>query len=217
MDKRIHVKAGDRYGRLTVIREVKPQVRPCGRQKRMVACMCDCGTTRVVQLGHLRSGGSASCGCARDENFNGFKHGYVGTPTYRVWQGMRKRCYNPENKSYHNYGGRGISVCDRWLTFENFLEDMGERPDGLTIERVDNNGDYEPGNCRWASRAEQSRNTRRNRLLTHGGETLCMKTWSERAGIDSNTIYRRLKRGWSIEDTLMTPPGTRRRQCRLRQ
>ena len=116
------------------------------------------------------------------------------TPTYRIWIAMRSRCTNPNNAGFHKYGGRGIKVCARWQSFENFFADMGERPEGMTLEREDNDGNYEPTNCRWATPAEQSRNTRRNRMLTYAGETLCMADWAERRGVGWDTLYHRLRR-----------------------
>lgn len=121
------------------------------------------------------------------------------TSTYRIWIAMRSRCNNPKTANYDKYGGRGIKVCERWdNSFAHFLADMGERPPGLSIEREDNDGNYKPGNCRWATRSEQGRNMRRNRMVTHNGETLCMAAWAERLGIRWDTLYRRIKAKGSI-------------------
>ena len=133
----------------------------------------------------------------------GWKHGLIKTSEYFAWSGMRERCFNKNNQSYERYGGRGITVCERWQGrdgFTNFLADMGQKPTpGHTIERRDNNGNYEPGNVRWATRKEQARNTRRNRLITSGGETKCLHEWAEVSGINPFTILRRLKVGWPVE------------------
>jgi len=128
---------------------------------------------------------------------------------------MRQRCVNSHNAQYDYYGGRGITVCDRWKSFENFLHDMGERPTDLTIERIDNNGNYEPGNCRWASRVEQQQNTRANILLTHNGTTQCLTAWAEMIGISAGGLQHRLRAGWSLEAALGEPlrPGVRPDGC----
>ncbi|MDE1138152.1 MAG: hypothetical protein PW999_00565 [Paraburkholderia tropica] len=119
---------------------------------------------------------------------------------------MRSRCTNPGDISYQRYGARGISVCERWDNFENFLADMGPRPtNSHSLEREDNNGNYEPGNCRWATAIEQSRNTRRNRMLTFDGRTQCVAKWADEIGIHRLTLQRRLRLGWSVEKTLSTP------------
>jgi hypothetical protein len=129
------------------------------------------------------------------------KHGKSKTAEYGIWVGMLNRCENPENESYGNYGGRGIRVCERWRgSFLAFLEDMGPRPSpGLSINRIDNDGDYEPGNCCWATSREQMRNTRSNALVEHDGETLCIAEWAERYGISPSLLRGRLMAGWSFE------------------
>lgn len=136
------------------------------------------------------------------------------TPTYRTWTSMIRRCTMPSQDSYPLYGGRGIIVCERWRTFENFLLDMGEKPSSRhSIDRLDRNGNYEPGNCRWAIEKEQQRNRSTNRLLTYKGQTLTVVEWSEITGIGSPAIRTRLdKHGWSVERALETPPRTRK-QC----
>jgi hypothetical protein len=136
-----------------------------------------------------------------------FKHGAASrsglTPTYRIWRDMKSRCSNPNRKDYRYYGGRGIKVCERWLEFSNFLADMGERPEGLTLERKDNNLGYSKENCRWATRAEQNLNSRNNRNITYAGKTLCIRQWALNLGIREATIRNRLDRlGWSIDRTL---------------
>jgi hypothetical protein len=125
-------------------------------------CRCECGTERIVRAADLLNGSSVSCGCYRRERNLEFcfKHGAVGTRTYRIWKGMHTRCTNPRRADYKHYGGRGIRICERWSDFRNFIADMGECPPGLTLERNENNGNYEPGNCRWATQLEQVHNQR---------------------------------------------------------
>jgi hypothetical protein len=129
------------------------------------------------------------------------------TPEYHAWSGMRQRCYNPKSVDYKNYGGRGIKVCDRWRnSFDAFFEDMGRRPSAThCVERDDNDGDYEPGNCRWATVTEQANNKRSNRVLTHQGETLSVADWSRRTGVPSTIIRKRIDcYGWSPARAIMT-------------
>ena len=124
--------------------------------------LCECGTRKTVAGNELTSGKTISCGCRKQETRDQTVHGYEGSPTYAVWSNMLQRCTNPKNKDFRHYGARGIAVCDSWQTFANFLADMGEKPNGLTIDREDNDGNYEPANCRWATRSQQMQNTRRN-------------------------------------------------------
>ena len=148
---------GKRFGRLFVLsysHTVKPGYA-------YWLCRCDCGTLRSVVACNLSRGITKSCGCLRASPLShGHTSGGRHTPTYRSWYAMIQRCTNPRNHKYRDYGGRGISVCKRWRSFENFLADMGERPAGLTLDRRDNDGSYEPGNCRWATSHEQARNKR---------------------------------------------------------
>lgn len=128
------------------------------------------------------------------------------TPEYRVWQHLKRRCENPNNPAYKYYGGRGIKVCKRWQSYENFLEDMGRRPSlQHSIDRRDNNGNYEPSNCRWATKQEQARNSRNNHMMTIGELTLPMWEWVERTGISRGVMKNRIRKGWSDEQTLTTP------------
>lgn len=127
-------------------------------------------------------------------------------PLYGAWRQMRMRCSNPSHHKFSAYGGRGIKVCERWQTFWNFVEDVGDRPVGCTLDRIDNDGDYEPGNVRWATPSMQNRNSRRSRLLTHDGETRTMAEWAEVLGMSYDVLNHRINAsGWSVERALTTP------------
>jgi len=183
--------AGQRFGRLTVVSRAKNSKEGSSRWN----CECDCGGTTMASCHDLRSGHTRSCGClsrdrAREAHLS---HGMCGTSTHGIWKTMRQRCMNPNNPGYKNYGDRGITVCERWDKFENFYEDMGERPKGMSIDRRDNNGNYCPENCSWDTRKNQSRNTRRTILIEYQGKTQCMKAWSEELGIKYMTLWYRLR------------------------
>lgn len=133
-------------------------------------------------------------------------HGKSNHELYITYRKMRQRCLNPKSDSFRYYGGRGIKICDRWInSFENFLDDMGERPEGMTLDRIDVNGNYEPSNCRWATAKEQMNNTRYNRVITINGVTMSLAMWSDEYGVSATTIYGRLKRGWSLEQAITHP------------
>jgi hypothetical protein len=196
---------GRRFGRLTVVGPA-PKV---GRHLRWT-CQCECGQTKEVRGGHLMAGAIQSCGCLHREDLveRSTKHGAARrgreTPEYRVWMLMTQRCHGPGGLEDSRYGGRGIAVCGRWLhSFENFLADMGPRPSPAhSIDRIENAGDYEPGNCRWATSTEQARNTRRNRQLTYKGRTMCLAGWAVEAGLRVGTLRWRLEHDWPIERAL---------------
>lgn len=173
-------------------------------------CECECGTVREVRLGNLTRGLSESCGCTNDYNRI---HGEAvkETTEYVIWKTMRARCNNPKNRGYVRYGGRGIRVCSEWDSFETFLADVGRRPSPEhSIDRIDNDGHYEPGNVRWATREEQAKNTCRNRRIAFDGKLLMLKEWAEVTGIGRTTILERLKAGWTVERALTEPVRGRR-------
>lgn len=171
-------------------------------------CICDCGTTKVVPVKLLKNGGTRSCGCLHRESLKRRRnyHGHSNTRTYRSWVSMLARCRNPALKTWNNYGARGISVCSRWQgNYLNFLEDMGERPPGTTLERNDVNGGYHKDNCRWATAKEQSRNKRVSHRITIRGQEKTLVEWSEVSGLNTTTILGRLSRGWGEEDAVFKP------------
>lgn len=137
-------------------------------------------------------------------------HGMDGTKIYRVWIRMKERCFNKKGNDYKYWGGRGITVCPEWLGkngFQNFYQDMGDKPEGKSLDRIDNNGNYCPDNCRWATQKQQQNNRRNNRLITYQGKTQTVSQWAEELGSNCNRIYQRLNSGWSVEKTLETPVG----------
>jgi hypothetical protein len=201
---------GKRFGMLEALRPGGPRVLPSGYARLFWWVRCDCGTVKEVAGSNLRVGYTRSCGCnsnlARSVKLRSeAKANYPRE--YYIWESMKARCKNPNRACYKNYGGRGIVVCPRWdQSFEGFLADMGPCPDGYTIERIDNNRGYEPGNCRWASYKEQGRNQRSNHLLTFRGETRTIAEWTEILGFKRATIGCRInKHGWSVERALTTP------------
>jgi len=135
----------------------------------------------------------------------------TGTSTYQIWNGMVQRCTNPNTIAYKNYGGRGITVCNSWITFQGFFSDMGERPDGMSIERIDNDGGYSPGNCKWATKEEQATNTRSNKLITHNEITRCYSEWSRKLGGNEHLVGCLIKRGWTDIEAVSIPLGCRRK------
>lgn len=201
------VAAKQRYGRLITV-ESFLRKRKSGFNGRVWICQCDCGRKCEVPQSGLKGGQTKSCGCLQVEQTvsASLRHGEARyrtmTSEYAIWVQMRQRCDNPADLSYPRYGGRGIAVCDRWGVFEAFLSDMGRRPPKHSIDRINNDGDYEPSNCRWATQSEQARNTRSSKFITHDGETLCHTDWERRLGIRNGVIYSRLKRGWPIDQVL---------------
>ncbi len=194
-----------RFGMLTVLRRAANNK----HKKACWTCKCDCGSIKDIIGSKLRNGEARSCGCriAILTKHRFTKHGLSDThPLYGVWKNMRNRCNDPNHKSYKNYGGRGIAVCARWDSFAAFVEDMGERPSPLhSLDRRDNDGPYSPTNCQWATKKQQSQNSRRPVIMTANGISMNMSEWAIHLGINIASIYGRLKRGWPIELALTTP------------
>jgi hypothetical protein len=198
--------AGQRYGRLIAIEFVE-------RDQRSSAWWrfhCDCGQTIVVRSDHVRGGRTKSCGClnleqmAAQARVRNTTHGMYYTPEYSSWVAMKRRCSDPQELNFERYGGCGIKVCERWQeSFENFYADMGPKPSPQhSIDRIDNEGNYEPSNCRWATRSQQMRNKRKNHMVTYEGEQMTLVEACERTGISYGVVRTRLYRGWSLERAL---------------
>lgn len=193
---------GRRFGRLVVQSEAPRK----DKKHRRWDCLCDCGNFSEKGGDHLKSGHIQSCGCIKNEILSerNTTHGLAKTPTYKIWAGMKSRCTNPNVAHWGDYGGRGITVCDRWQYFSNFLIDMGERPEGMQIDRIDNDKGYFLGNCQWVSRSVNCRNTRTAVILSFNGETLNVTDWAVKTGIKAGTIFKRVKMGWDVTRILTT-------------
>lgn len=193
------VTPGDTYGRYTVLGVFKES----GRTYARVQCSCN-SPARYVRTDGLKNGTSKSCGCARIESVT--KHGLWSNPVFNIWANMISRCYNKKNNRYSRYGGRGIKVCERWKDVSNFVADMGATfKEGLTIDRINNDGNYEPSNCQWSTRARQNRNYSRNVILHHDGKSMCVVDWASELNLNPKLIYERKKAGWSDYDALTKP------------
>jgi len=200
---------GNTFGRLTVKRLTKRKY----YSNRVWLAECVCGKELFVTTTSLTQGNTRSCGCLQSDEVRTrmTTHGHTGkgrwSDEYRSWVAMMSRCHNPNYSGYSQYGGRGIQVCDEWRRdFTAFLRDAGRRPSKAhSIDRIDNNGNYEPGNVRWATRKEQCNNTRRNRKLTLGGRTMTLAQWAEETGISYGTLKSRLVLGWNAKRALTTP------------
>lgn len=203
---------GQQFDRLTVIK--------CAGKNRsgnyQWLCQCKCGKKVVISSYSLRIGKTRSCGCYRTDlllqrtakrKIPGITENGKQTKIYCIYDSMKQRCYNPNHHAYKNYGGRGIKVCDRWLEpngqgFLNFRRDMGERSPGMTLDRIDNNGNYCPENCKWSNWVEQNQNTSHNNWITIDNITQCMAAWCRKQKLPRSTVENRIKRGWNIKEAL---------------
>ncbi len=208
--KKIDIFDGRKFGRLTPL--LVPMARVItknGEKVTIVACSCDCGAFSTPKRSNLVSGNTLSCGCgeayARTQNRR--LHGMTDTPEHIVWMRMIDRCANPKNNRYYAYGARGITVCAAWVrSFQVFYDSVGPRPSSEhSLDRVNNDGSYEHGNVRWATRIEQANNKRTNVFLTLNGDTMTHAQWSRRMGVDRRIIESRVKAGWSVAATLLAP------------
>lgn len=195
---------GKRFGRLTVVGEEVSRrkfVRPPNSWIYYADCVCDCGNRHAVKICSLTMGVTRSCGCLIMDTTT--THGHSYTRVYKAWRSMRDRCTNPRSRSFRNYGGRGITVCGRWLdSFKAFLVDMGSPKDGESLDRIDNNGPYAPGNCRWATSVQQNNNRRGNKRLTFSGKSQTVPQWARELGLAIPTLKSRLRKGWSAHRAL---------------
>lgn len=196
---------GKVYGRLLIKSFVGKIMPPYGKARYFWECLCDCGKTVILVGGYFKYAGTRSCGCLHSEVASraASTHRQSKCSEYRIWSGIVQRCTNIKNQAYSDYGGRGIKVCERWRVFENFIADMGPRPSPeYSIDRIDNNGDYEPSNCQWSTQLQQMGNTRNSRLLTLNGTTLCVAEWERTLGFPKGIIHNRLRYGWNNERAL---------------
>ncbi len=198
---------GQKFGRLIVVERVDND----GHNRTCWLCQCNCGKRKIFLASNLKQGYTQSCGCLSKEKLikratHGQTKGKKKSKIYRIWVSMIQRCTNPNDKGYEDYGGREITVCKRWLKFENFLEDMGEAPEGHQIDRENNDKGYYKKNCRWVTKQTQMRNKRDNNLIIYDGKNQCIAAWSEKIGIPYNTLWHRIvKLNWSPERALTTP------------
>lgn len=203
---------GQRFGMLTILDIGQSDKKGHSRW----FCLCDCACFCEVGGKNLRTGHTTSCGCLGRSKLelrttHGNTIGARHTSEYSARHQAKQRCFNPKTKQWQDYGGRGITMCDRWRdSFEAFLEDMGPRPPKTSIDRKNNGGNYEPGNCRWATKKEQQRNMRTNVLVTIEGVTRCLSEWSEISGIARSTLVKRLQKGNALSELLIPPAGRAR-------
>jgi hypothetical protein len=193
---------GERFGMFTVLREA-----PRRGPRRVWLCLCDCGAEVEVFQVSLRAGKSQGCGCRRRSSKRRKVHGRSKTAEYGIWRKMLERCHNPNDAAYPNYGGRGITICAQWReSFVRFYHDVGPRPSPRpSLDRIDNDGNYEPRNVRWATSKEQTRNRRGNVYVTHAGITQTVADWALVADLPYSTLRTRIRLGWPMERALTAP------------
>lgn len=191
---------GERFGRLLVL-----QKNGYNKHHQLYwLCECDCGNRKNVLGFVLGRGECQSCGCLHKERMTQIfqTHGKSGSPIYAIWRSMMQRCYDKNSHAYSRYGGRGINVCNKWQTFEGFYEDMGDKPKGKSLERLDNNGDYSPENVIWADIKQQNNNRRTNVFLEHNGKKQTMQQWCDELNLRIGTVWARINRGWDVSRAL---------------
>jgi hypothetical protein len=203
--------SGNRYGRLIV----KSRDHDHPSKNTMWHCVCDCGKEKTINGYSLVRGSTKSCGCIQREIMRQLKTTHGGshrgkhTPEYKTWAGMKKRCYDENNNTFINYGGKGVKMCERWLeSFDNFLADMGRKPSPKhSIDRLDSSGDYSPENCRWATQQQQANNKSSNRVISYKGQSKTIAQWSRVLNMKYAALYGRFERGWSVERALEVTCG----------
>ena len=207
--KRIEIKKGDRFSRIKILSETTSSITPGGTIRRRYLCQCDCGKIWSVAMSDLKNGDTKSCGCLKtDRNIVRLtKHRMCRTTTYKTWCNMKNRCLSKKNKEYKNYGGRGITVCKKWLKFEDFYNDMGEKPSKkYSIERINNDGNYCKENCCWIHNKEQNKNKSVTKFIEYKGERLCQTDWSQRLGGSKDIVFARINTlGWDPIIAITTP------------
>lgn len=205
--KKLEIKSGDKFGKLTIIKEVSP-LRISNKPRRMFKCRCECGNEKDIQLAVLMNGHSTSCGCEqkRKASSSNLKHGLTNHPLYNVWKNIKKRCNYPNASEYQNYGGRGISICEEWSNnFDNFYKWSISNgwSIGLSIDRIDTNGNYCPENCRWSTIKVQMNNMTKNFYIEYKGKTYTLTTLAEYLNIPYNIVrYRISKCKWEVEQLI---------------
>lgn len=204
---------GKVFGQLTVIGSEPSN----SKGKRMWKCSCSCGNESIISTCSLRTSHTTSCGCKKKMTLGDAtrKHGLSRTPEHNAWLSMRRRCYDPKDKRYHTHGARGIRVCDRWLGVngaKNFLNDMGRKPSSdYSLDRKDNDGNYDPKNCRWATAEQQGNNQRRNVFIEFDDERLTISQWERKLGFESDTLRNRINSNWDLARAMTEKPSPGRR------
>ena len=195
------LQVGDKRGRLTILGFFKDEP----TRKQYARCQCSCGSpAKYIRTDALANGVTQSCGCLHKERIT--THGAWGSPLFKVWSAMMRRCYNQKDKRFSRYGGRGIKVIEHWHSVRNFIDDMTDGyATGLTLDRIDNDGNYEPNNCKWSTTKQQTRNYSRNVILEHDGRRMCVVDWAIVSGIPATVLYDRVARGWSAHKCLTQP------------
>ena len=207
-----YISEGQKIGKLKVVRRLESGTTANGKRYGRWKCRCDCGNEIILRTGYLQSGDTKSCGCYRKEitTLRSYKHGHsrkhAETRTYKAWQRMFQRCTNPNNPDYKYYGGRGIKISELWInSFENFLIDMGECPKGLSLDRIDNNGNYEPGNCRWSTWMNQQNNRRSNIRIWFAGTYYTMSQLCKELNLNYDRFHHLYRvKNLSLEEILLT-------------
>jgi hypothetical protein len=200
--------SGKKFNKLTILSLNKDK---SSKKRKFWNCVCDCGNKKICDGENVKSGKTKSCGCILSESLiKGWNRRRQFTkeekPLRQIWKLMIRRCYNPADPTHRHYGARGIKVCERWHNYWQFKEDMWPRPEGLTLERIDNDGDYCPENCKWATVLEQVNNRRTSKKITMNGETKTVPDWCRDYGVSNvGAIRQRLGRGWSLQDALTKP------------
>lgn len=209
MNRKFEYHKGQMFGELTFLEEDFHEKEVTGFQKyRKAVVQCFCGKKFITRISGLKNGRVTSCGCRRrDAHLRRItRHNMSGSSEYSSWESMKARCLNPKNRFYSNYGGRGIKVCERWMNFKNFLQDMGNKPSSdYTIDRIDVNGDYCPENCRWSDRHTQDRNRRTNIKFEINGEVKILMDIAKEHGLHQQTIKSRVSKGMTIEEAISKP------------